>query len=121
MGNLALVHTLHTGQEMSWAPGRAAADAAAKAWLRDQQLPALVAPPPPKRAPGYNTPRLTAEQTKHVAAALRRELYNDAGPQTLAQVRTRIVEDWREEHRAMSRQRKQEARAVASRDRKSVV
>ena len=81
---------------MSWAPGRAAADAAAKAWLRDQQLPPLATPPPvkrksndpvygphslaPQRAPGYNTPRLTAQQTKLVASSLLSELRRTPPP-----------------------------------------
>jgi len=71
----------------------------------------------PGRAQWTHTPRLTVEQAQHVAAALRRELYNDANPQTLAQVRGRIAQEWREERK--ERKERSEAhqtnvRAVAS-------
>jgi hypothetical protein len=69
---------------------------------------------PRGRAQWTHTPRLTVEQAQQVAAALRRELYNDAGPQTLAQVRGRIAQEWREEHAERSSARKNDVRAAAS-------
>ena len=68
----------------------------------------------PGRAQWSHTPRLTAEQTQHVAAALRRELYNDAGPQTLAQVRTKIAQEWRATRAETPSARANNVRASAS-------
>ena len=68
----------------------------------------------PGRAQWTHTPRLTVEQAQQVAAALRRELYNDADPKTLAQVRGRIAKGWHEEHAERSSARKTDVRAVAS-------
>ena len=69
---------------------------------------------PPGRAQWTHTPRLTVEQAQQVAAALRRELYNDASPQALAQVRGKIAQELREERAERSSARKADVRAVAS-------